>query len=197
MIKIRNNCFETNSSSTHALILNNDDYYNKVSELDLLILSHLPELEMDIKIFTGEPDDKTYEGKEYSTYEGSFSNIIDKIRYLYTCMCQDGLYEKDDDGNIIIDEGSKAYNIYIKLKDFMPKLNFIPPKDGYCYVFEDCEYVINDFYESNLFKELRTLGLFLLKGRITYCNRDDDYQLSEELHEIVKENNKGSLITGG
>jgi len=197
MIKVRKNCFETNSSSTHALILNNEDYYTDISNSDLLMFVNLPELEADITIFTGEPNDRTYEGKEYNTYEGTFTNIIDKVRYLYTCMCQDHLYEKDVDGNYVIDEFSRAYKIYNLLHDFMPKLNFIPPKDGYCYVFEDCEWVIEDLYDSNIFDDIRTFGLFLVKGRIVYCDRDDDYELSEELHQIVKENNKGSLITGG
>ena len=197
VIKVRKGCFETNSSSTHALILNNEDYYKDVSSSDLVVLLNLPQLETEIHIFTGEANDKTFEGKSYSTYEGCFTNIIDKLRYLYTCMCQDGLYKRDENNKINLNTGSNAYSIFKLIVDYLPNLKFIPPENGYCYVFEDCEWVIDELIETGIFNDLRTLGLFLLKGRIAYCNRDDDMELSDELHDIVKQNNKGSIVTGG
>ena len=74
MIKVRKNMFETNSSSTHALVLNNQQYNEDVSEGDLLTLVNLPELECNISILTGEKDDVLYNGKHYNTYEGNFTN---------------------------------------------------------------------------------------------------------------------------
>lgn len=199
MIKVRKNIFETNSSSTHALVLNNQQYNEDVSEGDLLTLVNLPELECNISILTGEKDDVLYNGKHYSTYEGNFTNIVDKLRYLYTCMCQYGLYYRIDGSSKIYlndDPNNNAYKIYKLLSEFLPKVKFIPPEDAYCYVFEDCEYIIDELVDTKLFDTIRTLGLFLLKGQVVYCDRDTDSDLSEELYEIARTNKYSICVSG-
>ena len=199
MIKIRNSCFETNSSSTHALILNNQQYNEDVSEGDLLTLVNLPELECNISILTGEENDVLYNGKHYSIYEGNFTNIVDKLRYLYTCMCQYGLYRKVEglDKPYLDDSpDNNAYKIYKLLSKFLPKVKFIPPENLHCYVFEDCEYIIDELVDTKLFDTIRTLGLFLLKGQVVYCDRDTDSDLSEELFELARTNKYSICISG-
>lgn len=197
MINIRKNVFETNSSSTHSLILTNEQYMENISEGDLLTLVNLPELEATITIFDGTKTDRTYNNKKYSTEEGNFTNIVDKLRYLYTCMCQSGLYYRSEETNdYYLDDSSDAYLVYLKITEFLPKVKFIPPKEGYCYIFEDCEYIIEDILKYKLFDSIKTLGLFLLKGQVVYCNRDEDSELSDELHEICRKNKYSICVSG-
>lgn len=196
MLKTRIGTFETNSSSTHALILTNEQFNETLTDGDLLSLVNFSEMEADISIFTGEPDDRTYEGKEYSTYEGCFTNIIDKIRYLYTCLCQDGLYETVD-GKVVLNIYSPAYYLFEDLKLYLTKLKFIPPKESCVYVFEDCEWITRELCSKSDLLSTKNLGLFLLKGKVVYCSRDEDPVLNDELHDIVKQNNRHSILVSG
>lgn len=196
MIKIRKSCFETNSSSTHALIVSNEDFYNwQVQEnKEALACFNLKE---DISIFTGEPEDKANNDIEYNVYDGTFTDVKDKLRYLYTVLVQSNLYIKDDYENIIINEESDAYSIFKDLKELFPNVNFIVPENGYDYVFEDCEYLPEEIVKSECLTTLRGLVLFFLKGRVQYCDRDDDTNISDSLYDEVKKNSLCSVICSG
>lgn len=176
MIKKRSNCFETNSSSTHALIISTDKY-NSIKEEDLL---KLKDIDYTIRIFDGSPADKLEDNSEYNVEEGSIKGLKDKLRYIYTCMCQDGLYNND----LSIDYTSQGYIVYEKLLSILPNIKFEVPKEGYCYIFEDCEYIIDEMIETRF---IDYIYKWLLEGEVIYCNRDYNYDLSESLRIRIKE----------
>ena len=189
MIKIRNKCFETNSSSTHALIVSNDDFLNWKVEDDI---SKLPifNLEESINMFT-------YGSQDCNVYEGTFTDIKDKLRYLYTVLIQANLYTKDSNDNIVVDRDSDAYKIFKDLNILFPKVTFVVPEDSYYYVFEDCEWLVDEILKSEYLTTLRGLVLFFLRGRVQYCDRDSDILLNESLYNEVKENFLCSVICSG
>lgn len=192
MILMEEKVFQSNNSTTNALILTNRNYNKPAEGNDLIYLVNLPELEADISIFTGKKDDLTYEGYEYNTSEGSFTNTVDKIRYLYTALCQYGLYSKNKKTNVLeLDGTSPSYLIYKKLIDLMPKLKFLPPQTDTTYVFDGCDFIIDELIKQNIFDTVRVLGLFLIRGQIIYCNSTDS-ELVNELKTIAK-NNKYSI----
>ena len=153
-------------------------------------------LKDNISIFTGEADDTANNNMPYNVYEGTFTDVKDKLRYLYTVLVQSNLYINRN-GNIILNEDSDAYSIFKDLKELFPNVTFVVPENGYNYIFEDCEYLTEEILQSEYLTTLRGLVLFFLKGRIQYCDRDDSMELNDELHEEVKENSLCSVICSG
>ncbi len=192
MIVMRKGVFETNSSSTHSLVLKNE-------LLEENIDSNLNQYNFKIKIFDGSPGDRKQDNTKYSVYEGKFIDVVDKLRYLYTCMCQYGLYYHVDVLNKIYLNDSvdnKAYSLYLLLTEALPNVTFVPPDEARCYVFEDCEYIVDEIIDTGIFNDVNILKLFLSKGQVIYCDRDEDYILSDNLYEIAK-NNKYSICISG
>ena len=77
--------------------------------------------------------------QDCNVYEGTFIDVRDKLRYLYTVLIQAHLYTKDSNDNVVIDKDSDAYKIFKDLNKLFPKVTFVVPEDSYYYVFEDCE----------------------------------------------------------
>ncbi len=195
MIKVRNSCFETNSSSTHALIVSNDDFLNRDIDSDIDKLSAF-DIEGNIEMLSGEISDRLENNVSYGIYKGKFTNIIDKLRYLYTVLIQDNLYYERNN-HVYINESSDAYTIFVMLEKLFPKVKFIPPKKAFNYIFEDCEYLVGDILKSEYLTTVRGLVAFFLKGRVEYCDRDYDSDLSDELHKEAKDNNLCSVCISG
>ncbi len=195
MIKIRNSCFETNSSSTHALIVKNEDFLNRDIDNDVNKLSAF-EIEGDIEMLSGEISDRLENNISYGIYEGKLTNIVDKLRYIYTVLIQDNLYYEID-GKVYIDDASDAYKVFEMLKTLFPKVKFIPPKRAFNYIFEDCEYLVEDILKSEYLTTVRGLVAFFLKGRVEYCDRDYESDRSDKLHKEAKDNNLCSVCISG
>ena len=201
MIQIRNNIFETNSSSTHVLALN--WYYVK----DYL-MGHLK------KLFNYDKLEFKIKPIEEMEEKGCFKTIEEKLRYLWTMLCM----------NPEIDRYLTTENEYIKenlensnpvrflklLRKVFPKVEFLPPKESiisekHCllYSIEDLDWFFSgDFNLPDILKnsahyrrfwkfcDLNNedfLRLFMERGTIIYYNRDNEY-LRNKYKELEKEN---------
>ena len=161
MVKIRKGCFETNSSSTHALCLDTTNKYPKYTR------EHL-------EAFT----DVVYPFSEEEAHKFSephvFFELKDKIRYFWTIFVREyfGYTEKPQE-------------------DFMCKLQTLVPQASFAYRFphieahewtyfrenaaymEDAQYVLDGDEDSVTRWSTSELESFLLNGVIVFGDRDN------------------------
>lgn len=184
MISIRKNCFETNSSSTHALCLDTTSKYPKYTKEQLEEFSDI------IYPFSEE---------EASQFDEPhvFEDIKDKLRYLWTIFIRECL------GNTTLEQ-----------ERFMCKLQTVVPQTAFAYKFpvygenvwfrdnaaymEDAGYVVaDDDYNTDSIvhwsvDELREL---LLNGVIVFGDRDRyDYVLHQSCIDTFIKDNKLKVI---
>ena len=179
MIKIRKNCFETNSSSTHALCLDVKNNYPKYTQ------EHL-EAFTDV-VYPFSPG----EASEFDDPH-VFFELKDKIRYLWTVFVYNYLGDTDQEQEefmcklqTIVPQASFAYRF--------PKYNneqYIWFKDNAAYM-EDAKYVLNGEAHSVTRWTIEELKSFLLNGVIVFGDRDNyNHILCESVIDLfIKDNN--------
>lgn len=201
MIQIRNNVFETNSSSTHVLALN--WYYAKDYLMNYLkLLRSYDNTELKIK-----PIEEIGE-------EGCFKTIEEKLRYLWTALCMNpeiDIYLTTENEYIKENlENSDPVKFLKLLKKVFPKVEFLPPenpiggKGHYLfYSIEDLDWFFSGdfdlpdplknsahyhkFWDYCDLNNEDFLRLFMERGIIIYYNRDNEY-LVNKYKELGKEN---------
>ena len=169
MLKIRSNCFETNSSSTHALCLDVRNNYPKYTK------EHL-EAFTDV-VYPFSPEEASKFNEPHVFFE-----LKDKIRYFWTIFVRECL-------------GCSSQ----KENEFMCKLQTLVPNASFAYRFpkyeenvwfrnnaaymEDAEYVLrHDEYNTDSVSTwlIGEIEAFLLNGVIVFGDRDRyDYVLCE------------------
>lgn len=170
MIQIRRNVFETNSSSTHCLALNQEQSY-EIHE-DLFLKDYL------IRAWTDENNEPPYSSSKFGL---ELKSIEDKLTYFLTMYYQSWY---DDNGKEFLQ----------KLQKLFPNAIFVLKcDDSSNYILEDGEYL----FDSDEIVKLEALSdtqlkAFMEYGTIYFGNRDDerfsdflDYELNNK-HIIVK-----------
>lgn len=182
MIKIRKNCFETNSSSTHALCLDVTNKYPKYTK------EHL-EAFTDV-IYPFSPEDESKFNDPHVFFE-----LKDKIRYFWTIFVREYFTNTNKDQEdfmcrlqTLIPQASFAYR-FPHLKD--DEWTFIG--DNALYM-EDAAYVLEGKSEYNKDGSVAhwtksELEAFLLNGVIVFGDRDNyDYVLHESrIEQFIKD----------
>lgn len=127
MISIRKSCFETNSSSTHAVCYSKDTIdYN----VERYTPEQLKKINKTFKYWTQESSTQHRDRNIYLTLE-------DRLTWLLTSMKQSGL--------------DNPYVIKVKymLEQIMPNAIFdLGDIDDYYYEFEDIEWMWDDYQED-------------------------------------------------
>ena len=181
MIKIRKNCFETNSSSTHAFVIDTGDDAVKYTK------DHFEAFTYSIFPYTKE---------EISKWDDPviLSDLKDKVRYLWSVY----LY------NCYLFEDTPAL-------DFMIKLQAILPQAVFCIKFpnvgeskwdilpylEDSSYVLTDSYGEDLTHwsedELRK---FLAEGVVIFGDRNlmDPYMYESRIDNVINQTRYKKII---
>ena len=183
MIKIRKNCFETNSSSTHALCLDVTNKYPKYTK------EHLEAFTDVIYPFSPE------EASEFNDPH-VFFELKDKIRYFWT------IFVKEYFGDTNKDQ-----------EDFMCRLQTLVPQASFAYKFphlkddewtyfrdnaaymDDSSYVLagkSDYnkHGSVAHWPIGELEAFLLNGVIVFGDRDNyNHMLYESVINLVIRDN--------
>lgn len=187
MVKIRKNTFETNSSSTHAFVIDNHSDAQTYTEDDL-------------KAFT----EVIYPFSTADVYSWSDPQLLidlsDKVKYFWTVYIYHNLRNADD--------GAMAF--MGKLQNLLPQASFayrFPYYDksssyytaytnaGYL---EDADYVMNDYYREDITTWTQEeLKQFLCKGIIIFGNRDSvDYSGDSVIDNIVDNYQRIITISG-
>lgn len=186
MFQIRKNCFETNSSSTHCLVINNSDLDKAIDE-NLFLKKY--------DVFGGKTHylSQRYDG-EY------FEEIQDKLTYLVKIILMTNGYEKDM--NAWSEASLKLLNL---LKEIFPNTDFseVNPSN-YEYYYEDGDWVLDDdldWYEEKDLPITMLLDKDILKhlfqyGVIYFGNRDDE-NYSDFIDEIERDDTKLSASISG
>ena len=177
MIKIRKNCFETNSSSTHALCLDVRNNYPKYTK------EHLEAFTDVIYPFSPE------EASEFNDPH-VFFELKDKIRYFWTIFVSDYFGNTDHEQE----------KFMCKLQTIVPQASFayrFPKYDNEEYVWfrnnaaymEDAQYVLDGESDSVTRWTINELESFLLNGVIVFGDRDNyDYVLHEaKIERFIKD----------
>lgn len=150
MIQTRNNIFETNSSSTHCLLL--DKFSNKTN-LEQCYNDFLKE-NYTINITSYTP----------STYTTVCNNPLDIITYLYAVYFQ----SKNSD------ETYECGDLLIKyLTQLFPNVSANISANGYFY--EDCEYLITDGELKPFLESEQKFLAFVFYGIVIFYDRDVEY----------------------
>lgn len=158
MHKIRKRCFETNSSSTHAFVLDTD------SEATTYTDAHLEAFTEHIFPYS---KDEVLEWSDSVI----LSDLKDKVRYMWTvylyhCNCF---------------EGSRALELMSRLQQLLPQAVFcIQFSHGEAHskwdvlpYLEDSDYVMTDYYAQDMTAwSDETLKQFLCEGVIIFGDRD-------------------------
>ena len=185
MIQLRKNCFETNSSSTHAFVI------------DTLKRNEYTQDHLDSFTETIIP----FNREEYSTWTEPmvFTDLKDKVRYLWTVFVRHNLQGDYD----------AAYKFMGMLQKLLPFAKFCiqfehydgeqyyrPFDDNTCMYLEDSDYIFNDNYTPELDawteKELKE---FLFNGVIIFGDRDmTDYYGDPIIDSVIDQSNY-KLIT--
>lgn len=181
MIKIRSNCFETNSSSTHALCLDTQNKYQKYTK------EHLEAFTDVVYPFSPEEASKFEEPHV-------FIELKDKIRYFWTIFVQNyfGNTNREQEEfmcklQTIIPQASFAY----KFPEYKENVWF---RDNGAYM-EDSDYVIGDDKDSVAHWSIDKLEEFLLNGVIVFGSRDSyNYVLCEPKLKLFINDNKLKVI---
>lgn len=158
MHKIRKRCFETNSSSTHAFVLDTDSEATKYAD------AHLEAFTECIFPYSKE------EVMEWSD-PVILSDLKDKVRYMWTVY----LYHCDRFG------GDRALELMSRLQQLLPQAVFCMqfPHGGadskwdVLPYLEDSDYVMTDYYADDMTAwSDTTLKEFLCEGVIIFGDRD-------------------------
>ena len=181
MIKIRKNCFETNSSSTHALCLDTTNKYEKYTQ------EHLDAFTEIVYPFS---KDEVYKFNDPHV----FVNLEDKIRYLWTIFVREYFGNTTHDQEMfmcklqtIVPQASFAYRFPLYDKEY------VWFRDNAAYM-EDAEYVLaDDEYNTDSIVRwtVEELKDFLLNGVIVFGDRDNyNHILCESVIDLfIKDNN--------
>ena len=183
MIKIRKNCFETNSSSTHALCLDVRNSYSKYTK------EHL-EAFTDV-IYPFSPEEASKFNDPHVFYE-----LKDKIRYFWTIFVREAL-----------GCSSEEQEFMCKLQTIVPQASFaykfphyeehVWYRDNAAYM-EDAEYVLRyDKYNKDSVASwsIGELEAFLLNGVIVFGDRDNYNQiLCESVIDLFIEDNNFKVL---
>ena len=158
MLKIRQNVFETNSSSTHCLVIRKD-------KLDLGINEDIFLKKYDVFAGKSEPIKKNIDGEK-------FIEVQDKLTYLVkiALMC---MHSADAE-----DEMNTAYRLINLLKEIFPNTDFSDVTyEKYDYYYEDGDYLCDSWREDAPIEKLLDkdiLKRFFLYGIAYFGNRDDE-----------------------
>ena len=180
LVNIRNKVFETNSSSTHSLILENN---KDISQEDI---DNLRNLKLYIKIldYVPTPED------DFDIY----SSIEDKLTYLYAVMLQSGINLDITNKNFSFEDDS-VNKLFKLMHEICPNITFEKPDKQSYYILEDCEWLFSEQdFKKLLVKE--NLIKFLLYGVIYNLSRDYDiydYTLDSKVQKL-KEKVKKAYI---
>ena len=166
MVKIRKNCFETNSSSTHALCLDVTNKYPKYTK------EHLEAFTDVVYPFSEEEVHKFNEPHV-------FFELKDKIRYFWTIIVKDYLNMLEQD----------QVQFMCKLQTLVPQASFayrFPQyeKDSYMFIGDNAAYMEDACYvlegKSDYNKDgsvahwpISDLEALLLNGVIVFGDRDN------------------------
>ena len=158
MIQIRKNVFETNSSSTHCLVIRKDKLDSDIDE-DIFLKKY--------DVFAGKSESikKNIDGEK-------FIEVQDKLTYLVkiALMCM----HSPDEG----DEVKSAYELVNILKKIFPNTDFSDVTyEKYDYYYEDGEYLCDSWREEapiEKFLDIDILKRFFLYGTAYFGNRDDE-----------------------
>lgn len=113
MINIRSNCFETNSSSTHCLVIKTEESEQDCSVNDIFNKQYI-----------------VYPFTEY-VYEAEYTTIEDKLRYFLTIY-----YQGDEYHTSLMQKLSKLFPNALFIRDFRSDEAYSP----HPYIFEDAEH---------------------------------------------------------
>lgn len=169
--KIRNNVFETNSSSSHCL-------------------SFTP---FDVSKINFNSSDYDYDIYPYTQDEINdpmiITDIKGKLRYFYTTYIQAGRDHSCDNLGI---------ETMRELKKIFPLVTFIDTFPEHTYIIEDAEGLYENFGEERgkIHKWLQNPDLlkqFIVNGKIIIWNRDN-WELNEKYHLDYNEQNKYNVI---
>ena len=130
MIKIRSNCFETNSSSTHCLVIKSEHSGQDNTTEDVFSKSYI------VYPFTE------------SVYKAEYTTIEDKLRYFLTIY-----YQGEEYHTSLMQMLSKMFPNALFIRDFRSAGSFGP----HPYIFEDAEYYEDNFTPTE--EELRDFML--------------------------------------
>ena len=158
MLQIRKNVFETNSSSTHCLVIRKDKLDSDINE-DIFLKKY------DVFAGKSEAIKKNIDGEK-------FIEVQDKLTYLVkiALMCMHSTDEED--------EGNPAYELINILKEIFPNTDFSEVTyEKYDYYYEDGEYLCDNWGEEapiEKFLDVDILKRFFLYGTAYFGNRDDE-----------------------
>ena len=198
MKQIRNNVFETNSSSTHVLCLNK----NMLKEKHILGINFTKEEKYPDDIWdnyllklSDEFSEMTFD-TDWIDYSNHIQSPYQKLRYIYTYCMNRGIYWLDAFAEMLkrIEE---KYEIKIALVDEdVDKSKYANKREEYClenmyiinYESSDCldDYIDNAIKNAKLFKPKLSDILFdiITKPKYIIFNWDDGIE-----EEWFKENN--------
>lgn len=174
MVKIRNGCFETNSSSTHALCLDTSNKYPKYTQ------EHLDAFTYTVLPFKDEGFDEPH----------VFSDLTDKLRYFWTIWLQKSFYGHDE----------TLFQAFMgKLQSIVPNAVFAYQfphytEDTTWYTInnntkymEDSDYVLDEEDSNNILHwSVDKIKDFLLNGVIVFGDRDNyDYRFFESVIDLL------------
>lgn len=180
MIKYRRGCFETNSSSTHAFVIDTrkesfkytNDHFEAFTEIIL-----------------------PYTSEECSKWDDPviLTDLKDKVRYFWTIFLKDNFGEADE----------SALQFMGRLQKILPQAIFaykFPPYNGqfnYHYIpdeivayLEDSNYVLNDTYDEDISNwSEETLREFLAEGALIFGDRDlmDYYNYQSKVDTAIEQ----------
>jgi len=162
MIQIRKNVFETNSSSTHCLVIRHQNLISEIDE-DIFLKKY--------DVFAGKSNQirKNVDGEKFMT-------VQDKLTYLVkiALMCMHSY----DDEEWYEEEMKPAYRLVNLLKEIFPNTDFSEvTSDKYDYYYEDGEYLCESWREEAPIEKLLnkdTLKRFFQYGTAYFGNRDDE-----------------------
>ena len=185
MINIRRSVFETNSSSTHCLTLNNEQEYEIHEELFLKEYIIKPWSDINEPPYV-----KTQANSENAVYDLKLTSIEDKLTYFLTMYYQTNYYDYMSAG----DAGSEFIK---RLQKLFPNTVFaLKCDDSSHYVLEDGEYLLDpsEFGSANLLAALTDdqLKAFMEYGVIYFGDRDYEpywdfiYYSLDARHILVK-----------
>lgn len=160
MIQIRKNVFETNSSSTHCLVINNDANFSEDA------------FNAKYDVFAGKSEPIYVNGEEIPDGE-CFVSVQDKLSYLVRLICMQLRSEEDD-----WDYELPANKLLALLKELFPNTDFSSVNhERYEYYYEDGDWVLeesafDDKLEFEPFLDINVLKDLFLRGIIYFGSRD-------------------------
>lgn len=160
MIQIRKNTFETNSSSTHCLVINNEADFGEDA------------FNAKYDVFAGKSEPIYVNGKEIPDGE-CFISVQDKLSYLARLICMQLRSEEDD-----WDSELPANKLLALLKELFPNTDFSAVNhERYEYYYEDGDWVLeesafDDKLEFEPFLDINVLKDLFLRGIIYFGSRD-------------------------